>query len=359
MGVQMRVLIDNYRNLTSEHCASGAMRNLLYHYCKLELDEAVVFGLGSGLDCIFFSLPSAATPSLPESLPPYMLFGRSISMEQDLAAALGVDYREIMQPDDELAWQRVRQEILTGHPTMLSGDIYYLDYRNFKIHYPSHRFVLLGFDDERQEVYIADRTECETQTCSIEALRLSRNPPVGISTYNLWGKFHGSKLEHSLAEACELALCKTVKRMQGIDDSQAALLRPSLAQEPRFLVGGLAGLEQLAAELPRWSHRADATQRADYLVNAIEKFGTGGAFFRNLFAGFLQWSRRQRPELVSGACLELAQKSAQQWDGLADIVRPLLKQSHNPDQWQQARHQLLAAHATEYELFGRLAEAVI
>ena len=158
----MRVLIDNYRNLTAEHCGSGAMRNLLFHYGQLELDEAVVFGLGSGIDCLLFDTPGAS--------PPFALFGRSVTMEQDLAIALGIDYRETIEVDNELAWEQVRQEIIAGQPTLLSGDIYYLDYRNFKVHFPGHRFVLLGFDDDKGEVYIADRTESETQVCSMDAL---------------------------------------------------------------------------------------------------------------------------------------------------------------------------------------------
>lgn len=48
-----RHLIKDYRNLAGEHCGSTAMRNLLYHYGGLELAEEAVFGLGSGIDCLF------------------------------------------------------------------------------------------------------------------------------------------------------------------------------------------------------------------------------------------------------------------------------------------------------------------
>lgn len=59
----MHTLIENYRNLTAEHCGSGAMRNLSFHYCELDLPEGVMFGLGSGLDGICFTFDEA-TPSL-------------------------------------------------------------------------------------------------------------------------------------------------------------------------------------------------------------------------------------------------------------------------------------------------------
>ena len=96
----MRVLIEDYRNLTAGHCGSGSMRNLLYHYCGLDLPEGVVFGLGAGLDCVFFTIDAVN--------PPFMLFGRGATMEVDLAESLGLDYREKIQLDDDVAWQEVR-----------------------------------------------------------------------------------------------------------------------------------------------------------------------------------------------------------------------------------------------------------
>jgi hypothetical protein len=347
----MRALIENYRNLTAEHCGSGSMRNLLYHYCQLELDEAVIFGLGAGLDCLCFSMPQAS--------PPYMLFGRSITMEQDLATNLGVDYREQPEPDEQMAWEQVRQEVLDGNPTMLSGDIFYLDYRKFKVHFPGHRFVLLGFDDELQQVYIADRTESATQVCSMDALRLSRNPPVGISTANLWGKFRGTALNHSLPEACGLALRTTVARMQGVDQSQVDWIGMSSPGKPQFAAGGLAGIGLLAEQMQTWPDLPDAAGYAGYMVNAITKFGSGGALFRNLYSGFIDWSRQQRPDLVSSECVALARQSAQQWAALSTSMEGLAVDSQDKNLWQVAQQQVQAAHAAEYSLFGQLADRVL
>ena len=45
----MRAMIDDFRIAPAGHCGSGSMRNLIYHYCHLDLEEGVVFGLGAGL----------------------------------------------------------------------------------------------------------------------------------------------------------------------------------------------------------------------------------------------------------------------------------------------------------------------
>lgn len=347
----MRVLIENYRNRTAGHCGSGAMHNLLYHYCKLDLPEAVVFGLGAGLDSVFFTIEGVK--------PPFMLFGRGATMEVDLAETLGVDYRETIEADNEVAWQAVRHEVCEGRPTMLSGDIYYLDYRNFKVHFPGHRFVLLGFDEEREEVYIADRTDEETQTCSMQALRLSRNPPGGLSTYNAWGKFDSSTVRHSLPDACGIALRKTVERMLGFDTSQHAPMAAIRASEEGLLATGLKGLHTFSEQLPQWEQLDDAADHAAYVDNAIIKFGTGGGFFRDHFAGFMQWAQQQRPDLVKTSTVDLAVLAAKSWNELSPTMQGLVSDPGDHALWERAREQVLDIYETEYSLFGHLADTVL
>tara|TARA_R110001592_G_scaffold38609_1_gene127235 strand:+ start:75915 stop:76967 length:1053 start_codon:yes stop_codon:yes gene_type:complete len=347
----MRVLIENYRNQTAGHCGSGAMRNLLYHYCGLDLPEAVVFGLGAGLDSVFFTIDGVE--------PPFMLFGRGASMEVDLAQTLGLDYRETMQPDDDLAWQEVREEVCAGRPTMLSGDIYHLDYRRFKIHFPAHRFVLLGFDEEREEVYVADRTDEEIQTCSMQALRLSRNPPDGLSTYNSWGKFHSGAVRHSLADACGIALRTTVLRMLGFDDSQLQAMAAVRGAEGGLLATGLKGLHTFSEQLALWQHHEDAAAHAAYVENAIIKFGTGGGFFRDHFAQFMRWAQQHRPDLVGSTTVDLAALAAKSWNALSPTMQGLAADAGDRLLWERAREQVLDIYETEYSLFGHLADTVL
>lgn len=167
----MKTLIDDFQIFPGDHCGSVAMRGLLNHYCNLELPEPAVFGLGAGIASVYLSGPDLD--------PAAILFGRTPTMEQDLANNLQLDYREQTEPDDDEAWRVVREEVLAGSPTMLSGDIFYLDYREFKVHFPGHRFVLLGFEDETEQAFIADRMRPEPEICSSGAVRCSRNAPEG------------------------------------------------------------------------------------------------------------------------------------------------------------------------------------
>jgi hypothetical protein len=347
----MRVEIENYRNLTAGHCGSGAMRNLIFHYCSLDLEEGVIFGLGAGLDTVFFDYEAQD--------PPFMLFGRGSSMEADLADTLGLDYAEQIQTDDDKAWEIVREEVIAGRPTMLSGDILYLDYREFKVHFPAHRFVLLGFDDEKQEVYLADRTREQTEVCSMEALRLSRNPPDAISTYNAWGQFSSSAQRHSLPDACGLALRKTVERMLGIDTSQHDLMARMSGASGGNLAVGLKGLRTFSEQIQLWSQLDNAANHARYVDNAIIKYGTGGGFFRDHFAVFMAWAQHQRPDIVSTVTVNLAVEAAQRWNTLSPTMQQLANAPGDSVLWASANEQIMDIYETEYSLFSHLADSVL
>jgi hypothetical protein len=346
-------MIEGYRNIPAGHCGSGAMRNLIYHYCGLDLEEGVVFGLGAGLDAVFFTYQ--------KENPPFMLFGRGSTMEVDLAETLGIDYAETIQPDDDLAWQEVKDEVLAGRPTMLSGDILYLDYREYKVHFPAHRFVLLGFDEEAEEVYIADRINDHPETCSMGALRLSRNPPDAISTYNAWGKFDSGTVRHSLPDACGIALRKTVERMQGIDLSQRQLMGDMRGEGggERVLEVGLKGIHALYQQMEHWPDADDPAAHARYVDNAIIKYGTGGGFFRDLYAVFMAWAREQRPDLVSNTTVELARQAAAGWNGLSPTMQYLAENPTDRVRWAAAREQAGDIYEIEYSLFGHLADTVL
>lgn len=340
----MKAMIHDYRNRPGEHCGSTAMRNLIQHYCGLDLPEAVVFGLGSGLD--FLLLESEKIE------PALLLFGRSVSMETDLAAALGIDYRERPEADDDEAWQRVRAEVAQGRPTMLSGDAYYLTYRDFRVHFPSHRFVLLGFDDAEQVAIVADRLDPEPQRCSYRALRLSRNPPSFISTRNLWGKFHDTRVGRSMEAAYASAIQANARRMLG---SEASGPSPSEANPDLQFSRGLSGLSELARQLPEWPRRDDLELLASYASQCIEKFGTGGGNFRTLYAAFLHEARAVVPSLVDTEAPDLAARSSARWTELSRYLKEL-GVSRSPDVAARCRDAVTEILALETRLFESLAE---
>jgi len=342
---RMKTLIETYRSRPGEHCGSVAMRSLLEHYCGLELPEDAVFGLGAGLDCVLVSGPTL-NPSV-------LVFGRTTSMEADVGLSLGLDYREQSEADDAEAWELVRKEVLAGRPTMLSGDIFYLDYREYTVHFPGHAFVLVGFDDATETAWIADRLRPEPEACSYAALFASRNPPEGISTQNLWGRFHGTEMKRSVPEAIRFAIDLCAQRMLGE-------LSPDQGELKTFgeveVCKGIAGIRRLADDLQSWASRDDLAWVASYNARCIEKFGNGGGNFRRLYSGFLRWAREIDPACVPEFAPELAWKAADDWTALSAMLASASKGDATADLWRDAQVITGRIADTEERLFESLAE---
>jgi hypothetical protein len=345
----MKTLIDSYNSRPGEHCGSTAMRNLIHHYCHLDLKESDVIGLGSAPNFIFIECEA--------NDPPILTLGRTSLMESDVTDALQIEYTEIPELNNQNAWEVVRQEVINGHPTMLSGDTYYLDYRGFGgHHFPAHRFVLVGFDDDRQKAFIADRLKPEYEECSYDALAQSRNPPLPISTFNLWGKFHGTLIGRSLKEAYKLSISKTAKRMLGLDSSQDDLLRLATDGYDIKIATGLKGIEAFARSFPSWRKRADKNQLLKYSSSCFEKFGTGGGNFRKLYANFLTSTQKIIPKIVDDISVEYVSKSAESWTQLAQTTFALTK-NEDKSAWKNCSQQIYDILVLERKLFERLAES--
>jgi hypothetical protein len=343
----MKTLIEGYQSFPGEHCGSVAMRGLLHHYCGLDLPEAAVFGLGAGLGCIYL-----ASPQLD---PAALLFGRTASMEVDLGGAFGLDYREQPEADDAYAWEVVCDEVMAGRPTMLSGDIFYLDYREFKVHFPAHRFVLVGFDDATKTAYIADRIRPEPEACSYAALFASRNPPEGISTHNLWGRFHDTQLGRELPEAMRFAIDLCARRMLG---REATGLDGIAEPEKVEMVTGVQAIHRFAEVLPGWAERDDMSWLASYNARCIEKFGNGGGNFRRLYAGFLHWARNLDAATVPERAPDLALAAADGWTALAAKLGAAADGAAGSELWRDAASEAHRIAGIETALFESLAERV-
>jgi len=339
----VRKVIDDYRIRPGEHCGSASMRSLLEHYCDLELPEDAVFGLGAGLESGF--IDHRENPGANYAV---AVFGRTGTFEADLGRHLGIDYREQTEEDDDHAWAVVREEIIAGRPTMLAGDIFYLDYRDYKVNFPSHRFVLMGFDDEREEVYIGDRIRDEFETCSLGAVKISRNAPTPMSDRNRWGRFHDTTVGNDLRTAAESAIRECAAAMLGHQENASTLA----------IARGIEGARAYADALPAVAERDNALATASFNAPLLEKFGNGGGNFRRLYAGFLSWARALDEKLVPDSAPALCLAAADEWTAASTDILRARDTPHDPAPWKDAAGHVTRAAELEEMLFTRLADTV-
>jgi hypothetical protein len=241
---------------------------------------------------------------------------------------------------------------------MLSGDILYLDYREFKVHFPGHRFVLVGFDEEAKKVFIADRIRPEPEVCSLGALAKSRNPPEGMSTQNLWGRFHDTSVGTELDVAARKAISCCAHSMVGESSADDAAPSTIMAGPPSTrVVSGVAAVRVFAEDLRSWQGRADASWIASFNASCIEKFGNGGGNFRRLYSGFLSWARDLDANLVPEAAPGLAIEAADVWTAVSNALFAASKEESNVKHWNDAAENAFRVADIEERLFGMLADS--
>lgn len=298
----MRVLVESYVHRTGEHCASTALRNLLAHR-GTELSEGMVFGLASGLGFVYVK---------SDELSPSRLFhGRTISLESDFGLNTGIPLTDRAEPDDERAWQALRQRLDRGEPVMVSTDTFYLGYHRTSSHFPGHRCVVVGYDDDSQTVWIADRKFEELQRCSYQELRHARNAPdYPMSSHNQYGDVEGEvALGRPLPEAIRVALRRNAE----------AMLEPD-SEWPL----GIPALRTLASDLPGWKDAPDWSWASRFGYQVIVKRGAAGAFFRPLYADFLREAAAHVPEIGRALPAGRMDAIAERW---RDLAAPLKEQS--------------------------------
>jgi hypothetical protein len=293
-----QVLVD-YQHRTGEHCASTALRNLLAHR-GTELSEGLIFGLASGLG--FFYLRD------DQMSPTRMFHGRTPTLESDFGENTGMDFNDRIEPDDDTAWRLLRERLRSGEPVMLSTDTYYLGYHHTTSHFPGHRCVAVGYDDETESVLIADRKFEQYQRCSFQELRQSRNSAdYPMKCHNQWGDLGADiSFGRPFEEAIRLALRRNAIEM----------LEPT-----SDLPSGIPAMRALANEFPSWSAVEDWSWAARFGYQVVIKRGAGGQFFRSLYSEFLRESETYVPAIRDAKLADRMDRIATRWCDLAALLK--------------------------------------
>ena len=294
----MRVLVEGYAHRTGEHCASTALRNIL-QFNGVDFSEPMILGLASGLG-FFYIRNDAMSPSR-------LFHGRTAQLDEDFGRNTGRPFVERPEPDDARAFEKLCERIDAGQPVMVSTDTYYLRYHNTRSHFPGHRAVVVGYDLEAGQVFLADRKFEAYQACDIEELRHSRNARDYVaSCENRYGDFEGEvKLGRPLVEAMRIAIRRCCDN----------LLTPSSEK-----VLGVGGMRTLAAEFADWRRLDEWSWAARFGYQVIIKRGAGGSFFRALYADFLEEAALRVPALARVGLPARMYEIAAGWRALAAIL---------------------------------------
>ncbi|MDX3642145.1 BtrH N-terminal domain-containing protein [Streptomyces sp. MB09-02B] len=248
----------------TQHCETTALGVLLRHQ-GLDLSEPMLFGLGSGLSFIYWDSKNMGFPFLGGRVKPFEL-------TRNLAAALGLELEVKETGSPRRAWENVRAPLDTGHPVGLQLDSYHLEYFSSKVHFGGHVVALYGYDDRDAHLVDTDQQggAVSTSLTSLAEARAARGP--------MSARHRSFTL--TVPSGGPLGLVDRI--VPAITACAAALLHPPIANL------GHRGIEKAGKLVPTWMRRTDDPRRdLPQAALLMEKAGTGGALFRNLYRDFL------------------------------------------------------------------------
>ncbi|MFJ1964281.1 BtrH N-terminal domain-containing protein [Streptomyces massasporeus] len=303
LGSHMR--LATFQPQHGVHCETTTLRNMLHH-AGAGISEAMLFGLGQGIDFQYWDAPDAGrgTPMLTGRIEPALL-------SRNACAALGVTLRESRSPDPESASAAATELLAAGHVVGVSVDIFHLDYFASRSHFASHYIAVYGLDDSLAHVVDTDQ-QGGAQTLPTESLRRARASDEGFMPsphLHLYVEKPPERLttdtDAVLREQIWNAIRLTAERMTG-------------DRGPRF---GLRAMRRAASEIAGWS---DTLASPDESVPGVGRFwrfaGTGGANFRKLYWEFLLEARQRYDDPELDPFVEDFGDVQRQWNEAIDLL---------------------------------------
>jgi hypothetical protein len=292
-------IVKDFEHHTGIHCGSTAMADILRH-AGIELSEAMVFGLGSGLG-VYYLKSEHMSPSR-------QIMGRHFRLEENCAEALGLELRPHFEGDNQAAWAGVKAAIDEDRPVLVQCDLCELPYWGSTTPFNGHKIAVVGYNDATGEVLVADTHFEGLQRISAEALERARasTAPPSMGNQNVWWTLEPGDTR-PLDEAVELALERNAAQME--EDSSG--------------FGGLAALEQFAAEVVSWRELDDAAWAYRFAFQCIEKRGTGGGNFRYLYRDFLNEAGEHVPSILQAQLAVSMTRTASSWSTLARYLEAM------------------------------------
>jgi hypothetical protein len=249
------------------HCETTALGVLLAHD-GLQLSEPMLFGLGAGLSFIYWDSKQQDLPFLGGRVKPFEL-------TENLAARLGLRLRVSETASEPKAWAQVREAIDGGTPVGLQLDSHDLEYFGSRTHFAGHVVAMYGYDADR--AYLVDTAQQGGDvSTSLESLATARSARGPMSARNRSFTIGLPASAEAVRESVPSAVAPAIARCA------EAFLTPPIANI------GNRGILTAAKRVPGWFERvADPARDLPTIAMLMERAGTGGALFRNLYRDFL------------------------------------------------------------------------
>lgn len=266
----MRLILDleQYHKVGS-HCLTTCLCTL-FRYYGIDMTEEMFLGLSSGLGFTYVRQQEA-----------FIFGGRGGNLEINLSSAIGCKVISHKAEDNEIAWKYNREMLIKGHPLICDVDMSYLPYMVEKLKtrgngFSGHKMLLIGFDDEKEEVYVLEYLWNNIASIKIDEFKKASGSSVKpMSPSNSAAYIEIPKETYPIKAAIIDAIDVNVNQM-------------------KYPVGfglGLKSMKRFFKELKLWPEICSEEKlryELDMASQVFEKIGTGGGNFRRIYSRFLK-----------------------------------------------------------------------
>lgn len=260
------MIIEHIKPFDGQHCETTASGTLLQQL-GIELSEPMLFGLGEGLGFIFWNMKSMNFPFIGGRVKPDVL-------TENIARNLQLELTVKETSSTQKAWDNVKELIDKGQAVGLKLDCFHLQYFSRPFHFAGHYAAIYGYDNENAFLVDTKQQGGQVKT-SLKSLSLARAEKGPMSSKNLY---------------------YTLRKTGKMTDLRAAIvtaIRNNATEHinPPINNIGYKGILKTSTEIIKWFKTSKDIEN-DFKTSALlmEKAGTGGALFRNLYRDFLKES---------------------------------------------------------------------
>lgn len=246
-----------------QHCETTATGTLL-NQLDIKLSEPMLFGLGEGLSFIYWNMKSMDFPFIGGRV-------KTDVLTQNIAKNLNLELVVKETASTKKAWNSVKDLLDKGQVVGLKLDCYHLEYFSNPFHFAGHYAAIYGYDNEN--AFLVDtKQQGGLVKTSLKSLELARSEKGPMASKNLYYTIHKTNQPFNIKEAI----------LNAIKNNANEYLHPPITNV------SYKGILKTSTEIVKWFHQSKDIE-SDFKVMAIlmEKAGTGGAIFRNLYRDFL------------------------------------------------------------------------
>lgn len=285
----------NISPFIGQHCETTATGTLL-EQLGIKMSEPMLFGLGEGLGFIIWNMKTMDFPFIGGRI-------KTDLVTKNIAKNLGLKLIVKETTSVNKAWSSVKELLDNNKAVGLKLDCYHLEYFSNPIHFAGHYVAIIGYDETYG--YLIDTaqqgTSVKTSLASLEKARSEKGP---MSSKNLY---------YTLDKTEDIVTIKDAV-INAIKNNALAYLNPPIKNLT------YKGIIKASDEIIKWFDTSKNI-REEFNTSAMlmERAGTGGAIFRNLYRDFLKEAGEITQNEIVYKTHDLFNQVASDWSNIIEL----------------------------------------